>query len=53
MRWIQNGNVIAPGKFVPQLEQEGSICQLDYYVLEEVCRFQKKRQENGENMVCC
>lgn len=52
VRWIQNGNVIAPGKFVPQLEQEGSICQLDYYVLEEVCRFQKKRQENGENMVC-
>lgn len=52
VRWVQNGNVIAPGKFVPQLEQEGSICQLDYYVLEEVCRFQKKRQENGENMVC-
>lgn len=42
VRWVQNGNVIAPGKFVPQLEQEGSICQLDYYVLEEVCRFQKK-----------
>lgn len=52
VRWIQNGNVIAPGKFVPQLEQEGSICQLDYYVLEEVCKFQKKRQENGEKMVC-
>ena len=30
VRWVQNGNVIAPGKFVPQLEQEGSICQLDY-----------------------
>lgn len=37
-RWDRVSEVIFPSEFVPILEQEGSICVLDFYVLENVCR---------------
>ena len=37
-RWNRNGAVIQPSEFVPILEQEGTICVLDFYVLESVCK---------------
>lgn len=37
-RWFQNGKVVAPGEFVPILEQSKLICMLDFYMLEHVCR---------------
>lgn len=46
-RWIQDGKVIPPIEFVPSLEQDGSICQLDFYVLEQVCRTLRKWMEEG------
>lgn len=52
VRWIRNGQLIPPIQFIPLLEQEGSIVQLDYYVLEKVCQFLKKRQEAGQEMLC-
>lgn len=52
VRWIHEGGVVSPGDFVPILEQEGAICQLDYYILEQVCMFQKRRREAGEPIVC-
>ena len=38
VRWNRNGNIIQPSEFVPVLEKEGTICILDFYVLECVCR---------------
>ncbi len=38
VRWIQKGKVIPPMDFIPVLEEEGSICALDFYVFENVCR---------------
>lgn len=37
VRWIRDGKIISPMEFIPVLEQEGTICQLDFYVFEEVC----------------
>lgn len=36
-RWIRDGKVVPPMEFIPVLESEGSICRLDFYVLERVC----------------
>ncbi|MBQ2953491.1 MAG: EAL domain-containing protein [Clostridia bacterium] len=39
-RWIlPDGTVLAPGHFVPVLEQTDAICQLDWHMLREVCAF--------------
>ncbi len=37
VRWNHDGSVISPADFVPVLENEGLICDLDFYVLERVC----------------
>ena len=52
IRWQHEGSLIPPVKFIPQLEQEGSICRLDYYVLEQVCHFLKEREENNQRNIC-
>jgi EAL domain-containing protein (putative c-di-GMP-specific phosphodiesterase class I) len=39
-------------QFIPQLEREGSVCRLDYYVLEETCRFIRKRLDEGKKVPC-
>lgn len=36
-RWIRNGAVVPPMEFIPVLESEGTVCRLDFYVLERVC----------------
>ncbi len=52
VRWMRDGQLIPPMKFLPQLEREGSICRLDYYVLEQACKFLKACMEQGKPMVC-
>lgn len=52
VRWIRKGKLIAPDKFIPQLEREGSICALDYYVLDRVCMFLRKRLDQGKKVSC-
>lgn len=37
VRWIRNGEIVPPMKFIPLLEAEGLITQLDFYVFERVC----------------
>lgn len=36
-RWIKNGEIVPPMEFIPALEKEGSIGQLDFYMLNTVC----------------
>ncbi len=52
VRWLHNGELIPPAKFIPQLEREGSICRLDYYVLEETCKFIRRRLDEGKSVPC-
>lgn len=48
VRWIKpDGSVIMPGSFIPQLEEDNAILELDWYILREVCAFLEKRQEEG------
>ncbi|MBO4337642.1 MAG: EAL domain-containing protein [Lachnospiraceae bacterium] len=37
VRWQRDGKVISPGLFIPLLENEGLITELDFYVFETVC----------------
>ncbi len=36
VRWIYNGKLIPPMDFIPVLEREGTVCQLDFYVFERM-----------------
>lgn len=52
VRWNRDGVIIAPGVFIPTLEKENKICELDYYILEEVCRMLRRWQDAGKELVC-
>ena len=51
VRWVRDGQVVTPARFIPQLEREGSVCRLDYYMLEQVCGFLKSRLAKGQKIV--
>lgn len=46
-RWSRNGAIIHPSDFTSILEQEGSICILDFYILENVCHSIRKWLDQG------
>lgn len=37
VRWIRDGKLVPPFSFIPVLEEEGYITELDFYVFEKVC----------------
>lgn len=37
-RWYHNGEIVPPMDFIPVLEKEGTVCELDFYVFDRVCR---------------
>jgi len=43
------GRIVAPYDFIPQLEKERLIPKIDYYMLNEVCRFLEKLKRMGKN----
>lgn len=38
VRWVKKGKVIPPFEFIPVLEEDGLIVDLDFYVLDLVCK---------------
>ena len=38
VRWIKNGEMVPPGSFIPVLENDGKVQELDFYVFDKVCR---------------
>lgn len=50
-RWFHNGEIIPPNKFIPILEETNEICQLDFYILELVCRYIRKWLDEGRKVV--
>ena len=38
VRWQQGDSLVPPFKFIPLLEDEGSITDLDFYIFENVCQ---------------
>lgn len=47
VRWISNGEVIVPDKFIPIAKRTGDICEIDNFVLEEACRFCREKRQQG------
>ena len=48
VRWNHpTKGMISPGKFVPVFEKNGFIAELDLYVLEQVCKYMKRRNDEG------
>ena len=47
VRWKRGDRILSPGMFVPVLEEEGLICDLDFYVLERVCEDIRNWQRKG------
>lgn len=48
IRWIhpQKG-MIPPDRFIPHLEKEGCIYEVDRFIWEETCKILKRRREMG------
>ena len=51
VRWNRNGQIIPPNEFLPILEKETSICQLDFYVFRKVCEDLRSWIDAGINPV--
>lgn len=47
VRWIKDGKMISPGQFIPILEREGKITELDFFVFEQVCKDIRKWLDEG------
>ena len=52
VRWNhpQRG-MLPPGVFIPICEENGYICTVDFYMLEEVCRQMKKWKDAGKRLI--
>lgn len=50
-RWVHDGEMIPPARFIPILEQSKAICTLDFYVLEHVCRDIRQWIDEGKEVV--
>lgn len=46
-----NGAIRSPGFFVPYYEQTGHVVELDFFVLEEVCKLLRRRMDKGKPVV--
>lgn len=46
-----NGAIRAPGFFVPYYEQTGRITEIDFFVMESVCRMLRRRIDEGRRVV--
>lgn len=50
-RWIHKDKIMQPYKFIPILEQSKMICDLDFYMLEHVCRDIRQWMDEGKKVV--
>ena len=50
-RWIRNGEVIQPFRFIPTMERNGFIIHLDLYILKRVCEAINGWIEKGYKLV--
>ena len=50
VRWIQDdGTIVPPGDFIPLFERNGFVEKVDFYMLEEICKYIRKMiDENRE-----
>ena len=52
VRWKKpDGSIVPPGDFIPYLEKNGMIVNIDFYVYEEVCRFIRRHLDENRPIV--
>ena len=47
VRWFKDGTLVPPNSFIPVLEDDGKIQELDFYVFRKVCRDVEEWLANG------
>lgn len=47
VRWKKDNGFVSPGEFIPAFEQNGMVCALDFYILEQVCMDIRKWLDMG------
>ncbi|MCR5301978.1 MAG: GGDEF domain-containing phosphodiesterase [Lachnospiraceae bacterium] len=51
IRWVDsNGKVIPPGEFIPVFEKNGFIEQIDFYMLNAICRYIRQMIDDGREV---
>lgn len=50
VRWKHGDSFIFPDQFIPQLEQDGAICELDFYMLDHVCQNLRHWLDQGHRL---
>lgn len=50
VRWKHGNSFIFPDQFIPQLEQDGAICELDFYMLDHVCQNLRHWLDQGHRL---
>ncbi len=50
-RWVHDGEILMPYKFIPLFEQSNLICELDFYMLEHVCKDLRSWLDSGRQIV--
>lgn len=51
VRWVEDGKITAPGDFIPIIERNGFVCQLDFYILEAVLKDMRRWLDAGIEVV--
>ncbi len=52
VRWLRpDGTMLLPGDFIPLFEQNGFIEEMDFYVLDQVCKKLSEYRANGQKVV--
>ncbi len=52
VRWVKpDGTIVTPDSFVPFLEKNGYIVQIDFFVYEEVCKYIRAKLDAGEEVL--
>lgn len=48
VRWVkEDGTVVPPVQFIPELEKDDGILTVDWYMLREICQLLKRQEEQG------
>lgn len=51
VRWKHGDKFIFPDQFIPQIEQSGDVCALDFYMLDHVCANMRRWLDQGRRVV--
>lgn len=51
VRWIKpDGKIVPPGDFIPLFERNGFVEKVDFYMLEEVCKYIRRMIDEGREV---